>query len=256
MPLHVRVCLQVWGRNLGLAQAWFFLGHVPSDNLYYFTSRTIFQASGKKADFMSKTESFVRAFGRPERILGVERWAAISSETFGKLKGGAAIWRHSLVMLAYTAPDKMVVSSNDVKRSFSTKECLMKIQEYEKIRNIVVQMANARGQSLQPWVLGEFDCACAAVVLDKKHKDWPLQFDSLKAVGNWFAERLSQKTESEVPKPFDEPKPNGVLKQGNLAEARVGRLIRGAGGGWQSCRHVGPVRQRVFSRDESCGQDI
>ena len=136
MPLHVRVCLQVWGRNLGLAQAWFFLGHVPSDNLYYFTFRTIFQASGKKADFMSKTESFVRAFGRPERILGVEWWAAISSETFGKLKGGAAIWRHNLVMLAYTAPDKMVVSSNDVKRSFSNKECLMKIQEYEKIRNI------------------------------------------------------------------------------------------------------------------------
>ncbi|CAJ1413696.1 unnamed protein product [Effrenium voratum] len=107
----------------------------------------------------------------------------------------------------------MVVSSNDVKRSFSNKECLMKIQEYEKIRNIVVQMANARGQSLQPWerlrLLGEFDCACAAVVLDKKHKDWPLQFDSLKAVGNWFAERLSQKTECEVPKPFDEPKPTG-----------------------------------------------
>ena len=206
MPLHVRVCLQVWGRNLGLAQAWFFLGHVPSDNLCYFTSRTIFQASGKKADFMSKTESFVRAFGRPERILGVEWRAAISSETFGKLKGGAAIWRHSLVMLAYTAPDKMVVSSNDVKRSFSNKECLMKIQEYEKIRNIVVQMANARGQPLQPWerlrLLGEFDCACAAVVLDKKHKDWPLEFDSLKAVGNWFAERLSQKTEREVPKPF------------------------------------------------------
>ncbi|CAJ1428719.1 unnamed protein product [Effrenium voratum] len=116
-------------------------------------------------------------------------------------------------MLAYTAPDKMVVSSNDVKRSFSNKECLMKIQEYEKIRNIVVQMANARGQSLQPWerlrLLGEFDCACAAVVLDKKHKDWPLEFDSLKAVGNWFAERLSQKTECEVPKPFDEPKPTG-----------------------------------------------
>ena len=111
-------------------------------------------------------------------------------------------------MLAYTAHDKMVVSSNDVK-----KECLMKIQEYEKIRNTVVQMANARGQSLQPRVrlrlLGEFDCACAAVVLDKKHKDWPLQFDSLKAVGNWFAERLSKETECEVAKPFDEPKPAG-----------------------------------------------
>ncbi|CAJ1417567.1 unnamed protein product [Effrenium voratum] len=132
-------------------------------------------------------------------------------------------------MLAYTAPDKMVVSSNDVKRSFSNKECLMKIQEYEKIRNIVVQMANARGQSLQPWerlrLLGEFDCACAAVVLDKKHKDWPLQFDSLKAVGNWFAERLSQKTECEVPKPFDEPKPTGrglrireLAEDGSLAD--------------------------------------
>ena len=47
------------------------------------------------------------------------------------------------------------------------------------------------------------------MVLDKKHKDWPLEFDSLKAVGNWFAERLSQKTEREVPKPFDEPKPTG-----------------------------------------------
>ncbi|CAJ1340014.1 unnamed protein product, partial [Effrenium voratum] len=149
--------------------------------------------------------------------------------TFGKLKGGAAIWRRSLVMLAYTAPDKMVVSSNDVKRSFSNKECLMKIQEYEKIRNIVVQMANARGQSLQPWerlrLLGEFDCACAAVVLDKKHKDWPLEFDSLKAVGNWFAERLSQKTECEVPKPFDEPKPTGssvrireLAEDGSLAD--------------------------------------
>ena len=91
MPLHVRVCLQVWGRNLGLAQAWFFLGHAPSDNLYYFTSCTIFQASGKKADFMSKTESFVRAFGRPE----IEWWAAISSETFCKLKGGAAIPRQN-----------------------------------------------------------------------------------------------------------------------------------------------------------------
>ena len=50
----------------------------------------LFQASGKKADFTSKTESFVRAFGRPERNLGVEWWAAISSETFGKLKFGHA----------------------------------------------------------------------------------------------------------------------------------------------------------------------
>ena len=118
---------------------------------------------------------------------------------FGKLKGGAAIWRHSLVMLAYTAPDKMVVSRNDVKRSFSNKECLMKIQEYEKIRNIVVQMANAQGQSLQPWerlrLPGEFDCACAAVVLDKKHKDWPLKPPKLVCRA--------------APKPFDEPKPTG-----------------------------------------------
>ena len=45
-------------------------------------------------------------------------------------------------------------------------------------------------------------------------------------MGNWFAERLSQKTECEVPKPFDEPKPTGrgltpireLAEDGSLAD--------------------------------------
>ena len=116
--------------------------------------------------FLCTSERFIRSHGCPNRSLGNEAWTALAAETKGKQQH--VPWRHMLLKLAYSGPEK-VLFLGDLKRAFS-RDILTKATQAENFAAdfLVLLKSSTLSPEAIGTAIGQVEIDMAAVVLGKK----------------------------------------------------------------------------------------
>ena len=117
--------------------------------------------------FFGRSERHIRAHGQPKRALGPEVWQALAMEVKGKCQ--YVPWRHMLLKLGFTGPERTLTSS-DVKKALQS-NVLAKAAEAEKMASEMQRILSS-ATHLTPEVaaatLAEVEIEFAAVLLQKR----------------------------------------------------------------------------------------
>ena len=162
--------------------------HLSMPGMYRFVLKF---GAGKMLDYTTET---IKSQVGSDRQLGPDMYDALSQDMKPSTADPFATFRHALLRLAYTGPDK-VLNPGDVRRSLS-KECKAKVEEATKlILEIMVRVSSLPDPQGEVKVLvAKFQSEIVMLVLGKKHKDMVPWASSMEGTAQVLCDLVKEKT--------------------------------------------------------------
>lgn len=169
-------------------------------------------------DTLDETLSSIKSCAGSARQLGADLYDALSQDMKPSTADPFLAFRHAMLRLAYTGPEK-ILSPSDVKRSFG-KEYKTKVETANALMLEVKKLASEADPSdedgLGP-LLASFESELVMLALGKQHKDLILSADSFEGAAYVLCDRAKEKCGKVISTKWDgkKPAPKAALSSGS-----------------------------------------
>ena len=159
-------------------------------------------------DTLDETLSSIKSCAGSARQLGPDLYDALSQDMKPSTADPFLAFRHAMLRLAYTGPEK-ILSPSDVKRSFG-KEYKTKVEAANALMLEVKKLIKSADPSDDDGLsilLGSFESELIMLALGKQHKEMILNADSFEGAAYVLCERVKEKCGKVISTKWDGKKP-------------------------------------------------
>ena len=161
--------------------------------------------AGKMLDYTTET---IKSQVGSDRQLGPDMYDALSQDMKPSTADPFLVFRHAMLRLAYTGPDK-VLNPGDIRRSLS-KECKTKVEAATKlileIQALVTPLVDAQGGVKV--LMAKFQSEIVMLALGKKHKDMAPWASSMEGTAQALCDLVKEKTGQVISEKWETHRPD------------------------------------------------